>query len=67
MSETRYRRHFDKEGNETQIPYNVSDEKLQVEADEARLKEIIAMAHSAIKVPILAEGFALLCKRLGIT
>lgn len=66
MQETRYIRHFDKEGNETQETYEVSDEELQAEADEARLKEIAAMAHSAIPLPVLAEGFTLLCKRLGV-
>ncbi len=67
MPETRYKRHFDVDGTELEpIPYEVSDEQLQAEADEARLKEIAAMGQSAIKVPVLAEGFKLLCKKLGI-
>lgn len=66
MSETRYMRNFDVDGNELEpTPYEVSDEQLQAEADSARLADIAAMGHSAIKVPVLAEGFSLLCKKLG--
>lgn len=65
MPETRYIIVY-KDGVEVnRIPYEVSDEELQAEADEARLREIASMAHSAIKVPLLAEGFKLLCKKLG--
>ena len=34
-------------------------------ADEIRLKEICDIGNSAIPIPVLAEGFKLLCKRLG--
>jgi len=66
MPETRYMRNFDVDGNELPpTPYEVSDEQLQREADEARLCEICDMGHSAMPVPVLAEGFVLLCKQLG--
>jgi len=66
MPEIRYTREFDVDGNELDsIPYEVSDEELQLEADEVRLCEICEMGHSAMPVPVLAEGFILLCKRLG--
>jgi len=45
--------------------FEVSDEELQAGKDDARIKAICAMGHSAIPLPILAEGFHLLCKRLG--
>ena len=67
MPETRYTEEYQNGKLVNRIPYEVSDEELQEEADEARLKEILGMAHSAIAVPILAEGFKLLCKRLGVT
>lgn len=64
--ETRYIEHYDREGNIIwKEPYELSDEELQAEANDARLKEIAAMGQSAIKVPLLAEGFKLLCKKLG--
>jgi len=44
----------------------LTDEELLAEADEARLKEILTMGHSAMPLPKLAEGFILLCKKLGI-
>jgi len=47
------------------VPYILTDEELQAEADEARLCEICGMGHSAMPVLMLAEGFILLCKRLG--
>lgn len=65
--ETKLFRHFDVDGNElpsTEI--EISDEELQREVDEARLKEILAMGHSAIPLPLLTEAFCLLYKRLGI-
>lgn len=40
-------------------------EKLQAEADDARLKEIANMPTASLKVPILAESLKLLCKKLG--
>ncbi len=67
MPETRYIEEYKDGKLVNRIPYEVSDEDLQEEADEARLREILGMAHSAIAVPILAEGFKLLCKTLGIT
>ena len=67
MPETRYIEEYKGGKLVNRIPYEVSDETLQEEADEARLKEILDMAHSAIAIPALAEGFKLLCKRLGIT
>jgi len=66
MPETRYREEYKGGKLVNRIPYEVSDEELQEEADEARLIEILGMAHSTIPVPALAEGFTLLCKRLGI-
>jgi len=66
MPETRYIEEYKDGKLVNRIPYEVSDEELQVEADEARLKEILDMAHSAIPIPVLAEGFNLLCKRLGV-
>ena len=66
MPEQRYIETYDGQGNLIdKEPYEVSDEELAREADEARLREILAMSHSAIPVPVLAEGFILLCKRLG--
>ena len=65
MLETRYIIEYENGVEVNRIPYEVSDEQLQAEADDARLKEIAGMAHSAIKVPALAEGFKLLCKKLG--
>ncbi|MBA7484009.1 hypothetical protein ES707_19528 [subsurface metagenome] len=66
MPETRYIEVYKDSELVDRIPYEVSDEQLQEEADEARLKEILNMAHSAIAIPALAEGFKLLCKRLGV-
>jgi hypothetical protein len=66
MPETRYIEEYKDGKLVNRIPCEVSDEELQVEADEARLKEILGMAHSAIPIPVLAEGFKLLCKRLGV-
>ncbi len=67
MPETRYIEEYKDGKLVNRIPYEVSDEELQEEADRARLREILGMAHSAIAVPTLAEGFKLLCKRLGVT
>ena len=67
MPETRYIEEYKDGKLVNRIPYEVSDEELQEEADQARLKEILGMSHSAIAIPVLAEGFTLLCKRLGIT
>lgn len=67
MPETRYIEEYKDGKLVNRIPYEVSDEDLQKEADEARLKEILGMAHSAIPLPVLAEGFKLLCKRLDVT
>lgn len=65
MPEIRFIENYDTEGNLIdKIPYKVSDEELQIEADTARLKEICDMGHSAIPLPILAEAFVLLCKKL---
>lgn len=66
MPKTRYIIEYQDGIEVNRIPYEVSDEALQAEADDARLKEIAAMGHSAIKVPILSEGFMLLCKKLGL-
>lgn len=67
MPETRYIEEYQNGKLVNRIPYEVSDEELQEEADEARLKEILGMGHSAIAIPLLAEGFSLLCKTLGVT
>ncbi|MBA7711916.1 hypothetical protein ES703_120883 [subsurface metagenome] len=67
MPETRYIEEYRDSELVNRVPYEVSDEELQREADDARLKEILGMAHSAIAIPALAEGFKLLCKRLGVT
>lgn len=48
-----------------EVVATLTAEQLQALADEARLVEIAAMGQSTIKVPVLAEGFKLLCKRLG--
>lgn len=66
MPETRYEMVYNLAGELIEKrPYEVSDEQLAEEADSKRLKEIVAMGHSVIPLPLLAEGFALLCKKLG--
>lgn len=66
MPETRYIEEY-KDGKLNRIPYEVSDDELQEEADEARLEAIAKLPSSALSVPALAEGFKLLCKQLGVT
>ncbi|MBA7530182.1 hypothetical protein ES705_22385 [subsurface metagenome] len=67
MPETRYIEEYKDSKLVKRIPYEVSDEELQEEADEARLKAIAKLPPAALSVPALAEGFKLLCKRLGVT
>lgn len=67
MPETRYTEEYQNGKLVKRIPYEVSDEELQEEADRARLKAVANMPPSALSVPLLAEGFKLLCKRLGVT
>ena len=67
MPETRYIEEYQNGKLVNRIPYQVSDEDLQEEADEARLRKIATMPPAALSVPELAEGFKLLCKRLGVT
>lgn len=63
---TRLIRNFDVDGNELpSASIEVSDEELQAEADDARLKEIAKMGHSAIPLPILAEAIVIMCRKLG--
>ena len=66
MPETRYIEEYKNGKLVNRIPYEVSDEALQEETDQARLKAIAKMPHSALSVPVLAEGFKLLCKRLEV-
>ena len=65
MPETRYVETYQDGVLIDKEPYEVSDEQLQDEADTARLKEICAMAHSAIPLPSLVEAVAIICKKLG--
>jgi len=65
MPETRYIEEFTDGKLTAEIPYEVSDEELQAEAADARLKEIANMSPQAVKVPELAEAVALICKKLG--
>ncbi len=67
MPETRYIEEYQNGKLVNRIPYEVSDEELQEEADQARLKAIAHLPPAALSVPMLAEGFGLLCKRLGVT
>ncbi|GAJ05102.1 unnamed protein product [marine sediment metagenome] len=67
MPETRYIEEFKDGKLVKRIPYEVFDEELHEEADQARLKEISNMPPAALSVPVLAEGFKLLCKILAIT
>lgn len=67
MPETRYIEEYQNGKLVNRIPYEVSDEALQEEAEEARLGKIATMPPAALSVPALAEGFQLLCKRLGVT
>lgn len=41
MTETRYIRQFDSEGNETPISYEVSDEQLAAEQERAQAQQIL--------------------------
>jgi len=64
MPETRYIEEYKNGKLVNRIPYEISNEELQEEADEARLKAIAKLPPEALPVPVLAEGFKLLCKRL---
>ena len=66
MPETRYIEEYRNSKLVNRIPYEVSDEDLQEEAADARLREILSVAPSQMAVPVLFEGFQLLCKRFGV-
>lgn len=66
MPETRYIEVYKNGKLIKREPYTVSDEELQEEVDQARLRVLADMPPKALKGHLLAEGFKLLCKSLGI-
>lgn len=66
MPETRFMRHFDKEGNELEpIPYEVSDEEVADEADRATCEKYLAKSSEVIKQPEIWWLLRYFGKRLG--
>lgn len=69
MPETRYSEVYEQGTGQliSYEPYEVSDEQLQQEADEARATEILATSPSAITMPEIWQLLRILARRAGFT